>query len=103
MTSKKDIGLAIKVRRKKAGIKTQQKLGKMLNPKPVGKDTINRIENGYGNYGIDTLFKIAEALDCDISDFFISEKNSSRISIIERALEEYAKKTIEEEKAKYKK
>ena len=103
MTSKKDIGFAIKVRRKKAGIKTQKKLGKMLNPKPVGKDTINRIENGYGNYGIDTLFNIAEVLNCDVSDFFISEKNSSGISILERALEEYAKKTIEEEKAKYKK
>lgn len=102
MTSKKDIGLAIKILRKKASIKTQEKLGKMLNPKPVGKDTINRIENGYGNYGIDTLFKIAEVLGCDVSEFFGSIK-PSRISILERALEEYIEKTITEETKKYKK
>ena len=103
MTSKKDIGFAIKVRRKKAGIKTQKKLGKMLNPKPVGKDTINRIENGYGNYGIDTLFRIAEALDCDIDDFFEFPGKPSRMSIFEEVLEGLRKKIIEEERAKYKK
>ncbi len=102
MTSKKDIGLAIKILRKKAAIKTQEKLGKMLNPNPVGKDTITRIENGYGNYGIDTLFKIAEVLNCDVSVFFESKK-PSRISMFEGVLEDFSRRVIEEEKAKYKK
>ena len=70
MTTKKDIGLAIKNLRKKAGIKTQEALGKKINPSPLSKETINRIETGRGNYGIDSLFRIAEVLGCDISDFF---------------------------------
>lgn len=70
MTTKKDIGLAVRTLRKKAGIETQEKLGKKLNPKSLSKETINRIETGKGNYGINTLFKIAEALNCDISAFF---------------------------------
>jgi len=74
MTTKEDIGLAIRTLRKKAGIETQEKLGKKLNPKPLSKETINRIETGKGNYGINTLFRIAEALNCDISDF-IEEKS----------------------------
>ncbi|MCK4814746.1 helix-turn-helix transcriptional regulator [bacterium] len=95
VTSKIDIGLAIKTRRKKAGIKTQKELGKKLNPKPVGKDTINRIENGYGNYGIDILFRIAEVLGCDISDFLGSEKKDSKIFIFEGTLEELKDKIKE--------
>jgi len=102
MTSKKDIGLAIKILQKKSGIKTQEKLGKMLNPNSVGKDTINRIENAYGNYGIDTLFKIAEVLGCDVSDFFESKK-PSRMSMFEGVFEDFSRKAIEEERTKYKK
>ena len=85
MTTKKDIGLAIRTLRKKAGIKTQKELAKKLNPEPVGKDTINRIEMGKGNYGINTLFKIAEALNCDISDFF--EEKSIGLAITKDNLE----------------
>jgi len=102
MTTKEDIGLAIKILRKKAGIKTQKELGKKLNPNPVSKETINRIETGRGNYGIDVLFKIAAALNCDISDFFGSKK-PSRTSLFEGVLEDFSKKVIEEEKTKYKK
>ncbi|MBA7465152.1 hypothetical protein ES707_00314 [subsurface metagenome] len=96
MTSKKDIGFAIKIRRKKAGIKTQKELGKKLNPKPVSKETINRIEAGRGNYGIDTLFRIAELLDCDISDFLGDKKKNSKIFIFEGSLEELKDKIKQE-------
>jgi len=70
ITTKKDIGLAIRTLRKKANVKTQRELGEKLNPKPVSKGTINSVETGKGNYSIDLLFRIAEALGCDVSDFF---------------------------------
>ena len=85
MTTKKDIGLAIRTLRKKAGIETQEKLGKKLNPKPLSKETINRIETGKGNYGINTLFRIAEVLNCDISDFF--EENNVGFAVTKDNLE----------------
>ena len=103
MTTKKDIGFAIRTLRKKAGIKTQEELGKKLNPKPISKGAMNQIETGKSNYGIDTLFRIAEVLNCDVSDFFESQKDHSRISMFESFLEDYEKKIIEEERARYKK
>jgi len=48
------------------------------------------------------LFRIADALNCDISDFFESKK-PSRMSMFENFLDDYTKKIIAEEKAKYKK
>jgi len=95
VTSKKDIGFAIKIRRKKAGIKTQKELGKKLNPKSVSKETINRIETGRGNYGIDILFRIAEVLGCDFADFLRPEKKDSKIFIFEGTLEELKDKIKE--------
>lgn len=102
LTSKKDIGLTIKMLRIKAGIKTQKELGKKLNPNPVSKETINRIETGRGNYGINVLFRIADVLNCDIADFFKSERSRPQMAIFEGVLEEYTKRVMEE-KAKYKK
>jgi len=95
LTTKKDIGLAIKVLRKRAGIKTQKALGKRLNPVPLSKETINRIETGRGNYGIDALFSIAEALNCDVSDFFQTEEKDSKLIIFEGTLKELKEKLSE--------
>ncbi len=96
MTTKKDIGLAIQTLRKRAGIKTQQALGKKLRPAPKSKETINRIETGKGNYGIDALFSIAEALNCDVSDFFEVEKKDSKLIMFEGTIKELKKKLSEE-------
>ena len=85
MTTKKDIGLAIRTLRKKAGIKTQRELGKKLNPEPVSKGTINSVETGRGNYSINLLFRIAEVLNCDISDFF--EEKSIGLAVTKDDLE----------------
>ena len=92
MTTKKDIGLAIQTIRKRAGIKTQKELGKIVRPKPLSKETINRIETGRGNYGIDALFRIAEALKCDVSDFFLTEKGDSKLIIFEGSVKELKEK-----------
>jgi len=100
MTTKRDIGLSIRTLRKKAGIKTQRELGRKLNPGPLSKETINRIETGRGNYRINALFRIAEALNCDVSDFFESKKKQSGTAIFEEILEEYKRKIIELEKSK---
>jgi len=88
MTTKKDIGLAIRTLRKKAGIKTQKELGKKLNPKPVTKGTINSVETGRGNYNINLLFKIAEVLNCDIADFLGHKKQDSKLFIFEGTFDE---------------
>jgi len=93
LTTKQDIGLAIKTLRKKAGIKTQEALGKKLG---LSKETINRVETGRGNYGIDALFRIAEALNCDISDFFQTEKSDKKVIIFEGTIEELKSKFSKE-------
>lgn len=95
MTTKKDIGLTIKMLRKKAGIKTQERFGKKINPKPLSKETINRIENGRGNYGINALFKIAKVLDCDISEFFCSNNEDSKFIIFGGTLKDLKNKMKE--------
>ncbi len=102
MTSKKDIGLSIKNMRQKAGLK-QKELAKKIKPKPISVNTISRVERGEYNYSIDLLFKIAEVLECDISDFCSLEKTPKRMSMFEGVLEDFGKKIIEEERAKYKK
>lgn len=91
MTTKRDIGLAIKKFRNKAGL-NQEKLGKKINPKPVSTNTISRIETGKYNYSIDLLFSIAEVLDCDIRDFCSDSKKRSKIIIIEGDIEEIEEK-----------
>ena len=93
--TKRDIGLAIQTLRKKAGIKTQKELGRKLKPTPLSKETINRIENGKANYGINHLFSIAEALNCDISDFFQAERKDSKLLIFEGSIAELKEKLSE--------
>ena len=89
MTTKRDIGIAIQALRKRAGIKTQKALGKALN---MSKETVHRVETGKGNYGINTLFRIAEALGCDVSDFFQVEGKDSKLIIFEGSIAELKKK-----------
>ena len=96
MTSKKDIGLAIKIRRKKKGL-TQEQLGKKMDPK-TPKETISRIETGNYNYTINYLFKIAAILKCDISDFCISQNGHKphRVIIFEGSSIEDLKEALRE-------
>lgn len=84
LITKKDIGLAIKSIRKRAG-KTQKWVARKVRPKPVRPETISRIESGMSNYRIDTLFQIAEALDVDVSEFYRRNPDdmSPRIFIID--------------------
>ena len=95
MTTKRDIGLAIQTLRKRAGVKTQNALGKKLRPKTLSKETINRVETGKGNYGIDTLFSIAEAINCDVADFFQVGGKDSKLLIFEGSIAELKKKLSE--------
>lgn len=95
MMNKKDIGLKIRLLRKRAGIETQEALGKKLKPRRA-KGTINKIETGHGNYSIDILFDIAKVLDCDISEFFSEKAKSASDSFIEKFLKEFQKETIKE-------
>src|ERR671932_2694682 len=46
---------------------SQQRLADEAN---INKVTLIRIEHGVGNPGIDTLEKLAKALDIEIADFF---------------------------------
>ena len=89
MTTKEDIGLAIQTLRKRAGIKTQKALAKMLN---ISKETVHRVETGKSNYGIDALFRIAEVLDCDVAEFFQVGRKDSKLLIFEGSIEELKKK-----------
>jgi len=93
MITKKDIGLAIMTLRKKAGIKTQEELGRKLKHKRA-KGTINKIETGSGNYSIDILFDIADVLKCYVSDFFGTKEKSTELSMIENLI-----KNLVDEKA----
>lgn len=70
----------------------QKDLAKKLNPKPTRKETISRIETGKYNYSIDLLFNIADALGCDVTDFFIKKE--------EAILEDAFRKIIREEMGK---
>jgi len=95
MITKRDIGLKIRTLRKKAGIETQEELGKKLRPRRA-KGTINKIETGRGNYTIDILFNIAQLLKCDVKEFFISKEKPLGDTLIEKFLEEFKQKTIKE-------
>ena len=100
MASKKDVGLSVKNIRKKTGLK-QKDLVKKINPDPISVNTLSRIETGKSNYSIDLLFRIAEALNCDASDFFqVEEKRPLKITIVEGDPEDLIKKIVKEEISK---
>ena len=97
MASKTDVGLNVKNIRKKRGLK-QKELVKKMNPNPISVNTLSRIETGNSNYSIDLLFRIAEVLNCDVSDFFqVEEKQSLKITIVEGDPKDLIKKIVREE------
>ena len=100
MASKKDVGLNVKNIRKKMGLK-QKELVKKINPIPISVNTLSRIETGNSNYSIDLLFRIAEVLSCDVSDFFqVEEKQPLKITIVEGDPKDFIKKIVREEVSK---
>lgn len=72
------IGLKIKEIRKKKKI-SQEALAEMVN---MNHRSIVRLENQHSIPTIDTLDRIAKALDVNIVDFFATETTKSRIDII---------------------
>jgi len=97
MASKIDVGLNVKNIRKKMGLK-QKELVKKMNPNPISVNTLSRVETGKSNYSIDLLFRIAEVLKCDVSDFFqVEEKHPLKITIVEGDPKDLIKKIIREE------
>jgi len=97
MASKKDVGLNVKNIRKKTGLK-QKELVKKMNPKTISVNTLSRIETGRSNYSIDLLFRIADVLNCDVSDFFqVEEKRPLKITIFEGEPKDLIKKIVKEE------
>jgi transcriptional regulator with XRE-family HTH domain len=97
MANKMDVGLNVKNIRKKMGLK-QKELVKKMNPNPISVNTLSRVETGKSNYSIDLLFRIAEVLKCDVSDFFqVEEKHPLKITIVEGDPKDLIKKIIREE------
>ncbi len=97
MASKRDVGLNVKNIRKKTGLK-QKELVKKMNPNAISVNTLSRIETGRSNYSIDLLFRIAEVLNCDVSDFFqIEEKHPLKITIVDGDPKDLIKKMVKEE------
>jgi len=100
MASKIDIGLNVKNIRKKMGLK-QKELVKKMNPAPISVNTLSRIETGRSNYSVDLLFRIAEVLNCGVSDFFqVKEKQPLKITIVEGDPKDLIKKIVKEEISK---
>jgi len=103
MASKMDVGLNVQNIRKKRGLK-QKELVKKMNPNPISVNTLSRIETGRSNYSIDLLFRIAEVLKCDASDFFqVEEKHPLKITIVEGDPKDLIKKMVREEILKFSK
>ena len=100
MASKTDVGLNVKNIRKKKGLK-QKELVKKMNSTPISVNTLSRIETGRSNYSIDLLFRIAEVLNCDASDFFqVEKKRPLKITIVEGEPEDLIKRIVKEEISK---
>ncbi len=77
MVDLEQVGQRIKTIRKKRKI-SQEKLAEMTD---LNYRTVLRVENGQTLPTLETLYKIAEKLDCDILDFLGTSK--SREEIIE--------------------
>lgn len=83
MADLKQIGLRIKGIRKKHKI-SQEQLAEMTN---LNQRTVLRVENGQTLPTLDTLYKIAENLDCSILDFL-------SISMSRKEILEYINKKL---------
>ena len=76
MTSKMDIAKQIKQQAKQHGLTTQMLADKLGIARQVLSSQIN------GNPTITTLGKIADAIGCDVKDFFTGDDDNSRDRII---------------------
>ena len=85
----------LKSLRKERGL-TQQKLAKCLN---VSQNAVYNWENGIREPNIDTIHRIAEILECDISDLFEPTLVFKKID----DLSEFEKKALSLERAQEKK
>ena len=72
----REIGRRIKLRRNELGL-NQQLLAKQIG---VSYQQVQKYENGTDRVGAARLFKIANALQCDISGFFVPELGEFRES-----------------------
>lgn len=91
-----DIGSQIRNHRKKAGL-SQKELGKKLG---VSQQHIAQYENGKRIPKLETLIKISEALDCEVSDIdenIIVHRHTVRLEHTPEDIERY-KKNAEVEK-----
>lgn len=66
---KRKIGLKISAIRRENGL-SQIKLAELCD---LNFNYVSRIELGNANFTIDTLIKIAKALNCSVCEFFIFE------------------------------
>lgn len=91
-----NIGQKIKYSRKKAGL-TQKELGESLG---VSAAMIAQYESGKRNPKIETLIKIAEALDCEVSDIdenIIVHRHTVKFEPTPEDIERYKKNAEAEE------
>lgn len=94
MTTKKDIGKAVRNAREDANL-TQEQLGQKLKSR-VRKETISRLERGTSNYGIDILFDIAEKLGVDLAMFCPGTERKKALDLVEEAFEYAIEKRLKE-------
>lgn len=91
-----NIGQKIKYSRKKAGL-TQKELGESLG---VSAAMIAQYESGKRNPKIETLIKISEALDCEVSDIdenIIVHRHTVKFEPTPEDIERYKKNAEAEE------
>ena len=74
----KTVGLRIREIRKNKKISQEE----LANSTGINCRTILWIENGHTIPTLDTLVKISQSLDCDITDFFETEHLKSRDEIL---------------------
>jgi transcriptional regulator with XRE-family HTH domain len=101
MTTKKDIGKAVRDARKDANL-SQENLGLKLK-NHVRKETIGRLERGISNYNIDLLFDIAESLGVDLAMFCPGPERKKVIDLVEEGIEYAIAKRLEERRRENKK
>lgn len=91
-TTKELLGRRIKALRKLKGL-SQEKLSEKIN---IDSKNLSRIETGRGFPSLDTLEKIANALDIETKDFFEFSHESGGSKELKRILEDLLKDADEE-------
>ncbi len=86
------IGSKIKEIRKKQGL-TQGQLAQKINVDPK---YISRLETGSSTPSISTVTKIADALNAEISQFFIIERKEKKNQIIDSIVQKLANANLKQ-------